>query len=572
MVDRKLIDWIKSQEAKGIGDSKLKSILKRKGWPKDSVDEAINLAHKGKVNWMPLLIAFFVSLILFFVFGLLSMTESDVSFITSLVIMTYLIYSVFVYIKSSKKESFVEIMLINLSSGLFSLVLSALLFNLLVYLVYLISIEINLGIFMGVVFIVLIFYFYLFFIVASKLSTHFVGYFDHESFFVFKHWPFKMFNVDWKKKLTLLKYPLIISLIVLVIMGFIMVDFYSGINKATGDFTLSVTEQIKEEGLHKCVDNLLENQSLDVLDEYSKILIKENGYYDYDPTGFSDVDLIYENCNFHDNSCEQKEFDHNKKIEDQVLFDKDGFYVIKKVETKNKKIVIVSRDYSGEELISCSSSFNDEQLKFKVVQEFEEKREENYNSLINKKFTKITWNNYEQPFIDYVSYVVEVGFDFGNQYLALDVIEHEYELINNQSVVLTDHINKINGNIQILYPLYLNLKSQGEISNVGFSDLISIGYYDIDYILSFDDSLDYLYGNLYYGYEFENKLKDIRNNYYKDKIDELMLTKVEESKESKVIRLKIIETLIGKEIIKLDHTKKKEIIEMTNSPELYEYD
>ena len=63
MLDQKLIGWIKSEEAKKIPDIKLRTRLIKEGWPEKDVDYAINLAHKGKVNWMPVLVTFVLSFI-----------------------------------------------------------------------------------------------------------------------------------------------------------------------------------------------------------------------------------------------------------------------------------------------------------------------------------------------------------------------------------------------------------------------------------------------------------------------------------------------------------------------------
>ena len=55
MVDRKLIDWIKSEEAKGIGDTALRKILLKQKYVKSDIDEAFRLIDERK---LPFLVSF----------------------------------------------------------------------------------------------------------------------------------------------------------------------------------------------------------------------------------------------------------------------------------------------------------------------------------------------------------------------------------------------------------------------------------------------------------------------------------------------------------------------------------
>ncbi|MBT4805443.1 hypothetical protein HON71_04690, partial [Candidatus Woesearchaeota archaeon] len=219
MHSRKLIDWIRSKEAKGLSDSKVKNRLLKGGWPEKDIDYAINYAHKGKVNWMPLLLLFIGSLILFFVVNSISESGEWV-FIFLLGSLIAFFYSLVPYFKSNKKEWFTELLIINYSSGLFALALTFFLFNLIVFIIYLTNLSVTIPLIIILVSLCIIFLFYVFFFTIENISKHFVGYFDYESYFVFKHWPFKIFNVNWKKKWTLLKYPVIVIVIGLIIAGF----------------------------------------------------------------------------------------------------------------------------------------------------------------------------------------------------------------------------------------------------------------------------------------------------------------------------------------------------------------
>ena len=117
-ISRETIDWIKSEEAQGLSDIKVKEILLRQGWPEKEVDLAINLAHKKKVNWLPVLVVFGVSLVLFsLLFVLLGSELADnvVEFVV-FAILALLFYSFIYYHKTDRKESFVQFFVVNFSA------------------------------------------------------------------------------------------------------------------------------------------------------------------------------------------------------------------------------------------------------------------------------------------------------------------------------------------------------------------------------------------------------------------------------------------------------------------------
>ncbi|MEK6845438.1 MAG: hypothetical protein AABY26_01660, partial [Nanoarchaeota archaeon] len=134
-------------------------------------------------------------------------------------ILALLFYSFIYYHKTDRKESFVQFFVVNFSGASLSATLSVLLFNLEVLIIYLLGISINLVTIVVVASLPIIFFFYAYYFSMEKLSKHFQGYFDAEAYLKYKHWPFKLFNVNWNKKWTLLKYPLIIIVVGLVVAG-----------------------------------------------------------------------------------------------------------------------------------------------------------------------------------------------------------------------------------------------------------------------------------------------------------------------------------------------------------------
>lgn len=567
MAERELIDWIKSEEAKGISDAKLKVIMEKRGWPDKDIDKAINLAHKGKVNWMPLIITFALVFVFALIFG------SIIPFIiTFVMVIISLLYALIPYYKSNKQENYIELYIIIFTSGLFSLVVSIIFFNLLVLLTHLTGISVTIPFIIIIPALSIILLFYIFYLTISKLSRHFVGYFDYESFFVFKHWPFKIFNVDWKKKWPLLKYPLITILVGLIISGFVFNSFIYRTNKSMEQTPSAVKEQLKQQMNDDCLSKIITKQNISVVEEEAIPIMKTENQVFYSPEQFLDIDLIYHSCNIQELTCQQKSFDPSKKIEEQVTL-KDGYNAIRKTKTEDKTIIFVSQDYSYNQLLSCSTTFNEEQLKLKVVQEFEEKRRNLFASIFEKQFLKATWSNFANPIIETVLYYVQLGFDLSFHRTGWQITEYEWNFIQNQTTDLTEHINKLNENIKILYPQFLAIKPTKNV----FGSVVTEIYqeptkYSFKHLISFDKSLGYLVGRITHFEKLEQELSKLRENYLKEKIQELYQTKdVEESPESKAIRLKIIETLLAKQIIQNDQQQKQEMIDLTQSPELFEY-
>lgn len=578
MAERELIDWIKSEEAKGISDAKLKTTLEKRGWPDIDIDKAINLAHKGKVNWMPLIITFFISLILFYGYLVtyLDRIEHIIIGLEELLILLliglfgFFLYSLIPYYKSEKKEPLCEQFIIILSSGVLTLIVSTLFFNLLVFLAYITQIPITIPLIIIIPALSIIFLFYVFFLIISKLSRHFAGYFDYESFFVFKHWPFKILDVNWKKKWTLLKYPLIAILIGLIISGFVFNSFISHTNRSMERTLSAIKKEVKQPMYENCLSKIIIKQNISVVEEGEIPVQKTENQVLYLPEQFFDIDLIYHSCNFQEFICQQKSFDYNKKIEEQVTL-KEGQNRIKKTKTENKTIIFIPQDYPYNQLLSCSTAFNEEQLKIKIVQESEDKRKNLLTSIFEKKFSKATWSDFANPKMDVVLYYVQLGLDWGFHRTVLQTIEYEWNIIHNQTTDLTEHTNKLNENIKILYPKFLAIKPKEDTSGMGFSSIYQEPTeYSFSHIISFDKSLGYLVGRITHFEKLGQELSELRENYLKEKIQELYQTKdVEESSESKAIRFKIIETLLAKQIIQNNQQQKQEMIDLTQSPELY---
>ncbi|MBT3813833.1 hypothetical protein HOG07_00190, partial [Candidatus Woesearchaeota archaeon] len=140
-------------------------------------------------------------------------------------------------------------------------------------------------------------------------------------------------------------------------------------------------------------------------------------------------------------------------------------------------------------------------------------------------------------------------------------------MIYDNSTTFPEHIDQLNENIKILYPKYLAIEPKDE-SFYGFG-LFEIGYYSYGGLLSTEVSAYYLISKLLRAEEFVNDLIELKDYYAKNIIKEFYQTKdIEESLESKAIRLKIIETLLAKKIVSDDGGQEEEISAITKTPEL----
>ena len=574
MHSRKLIDWIRSKEAKGLSDSKVKNRLLKGGWPEKDIDYAINYAHKGKVNWMPLLLLFIGSLILFFVVNSISESGEWV-FIFLLGSLIAFFYSLVPYFKSNKKEWFTELLIINYSSGLFALALTFFLFNLIVFIIYLTNLSVTIPLIIILVSLCIIFLFYVFFFTIENISKHFVGYFDYESYFVFKHWPFKIFNVNWKKKWTLLKYPVIVIVIGLIIAGFMFNSAVIRGESSIIETTTSIQNQMNQLFFDDCLDNILVTYNLSVEESLFISILKNEEEYFYDSASFLDIDTILYGCNLNSYTCIEKDFEPNQKVEEQLVLEENFNLVAKVLTNEMIYIVILNEDISNEELISCSNfNIDERELQFKVVQEFINEKRKLFLDIFEKTIPEVTWFNFidlkKQSILDNI----ELGFQLDIFRAQEEAIYHELGPVDNlnkrimiydNSSTFSEHIDKLNDNINILYPKYLASEPK---SNMGFGGLLSNGDYSPWAIFSFEASTDYLVVGLLVSEEWVENFTELMNH-KEDVIKRLYQSKdIEESLESKAIRLKIIETLLAKKIVSDDGGQEEEISAITKTLEL----
>ena len=406
-----------------------------------------------------------------------------------------------------------------------------------------------------------------------------MGYFDYESYFVFKHWPFKIFNVNWKNKWTLLKYPVVIIVIGLVIGGF----FYNETLKRDGlnvkRTYSSMGEQMKINLYEVCMDKITHFSNEFIIDNYFIPIQKNENHFFYDENMFKNIDTIEFGCNFETLICQHKPFDQEKKIEEQINL-KEGNNAIYKRITETGTHISVINTYHYTELLHCSSSFVQEEKDLKVVKEFEEIKVNTFKKIFDVEIPQVTWKNYFDLSKMSIVNIVEIGNVLGIYRNYQNVIDYEigpvYEIRQNMTfydnaTTLERHITNLDENVEILYSMYLSAdKSEKENRVGGWGSSMTIeGAYSYKNLVSLGRSMEYLGAQFFGVEELANSLDQIRKEYNEDYVVELYQNKdVQESLESKAIRLKILETLLAKKVMGYTKMNGEEMGEITKSPEL----
>ncbi|MBU1111603.1 MAG: hypothetical protein ABIG93_00715 [archaeon] len=551
MLDRKAIDWIKSEEAKGLSDVKVKKELEKGGWKDEDIAHAINLAHKGKINWMPILGVFLVSLIAFAFFT---------GIIFSLGILIFcLLYTLIPYIKSGKKELYSELFLLIFSSALISSAIALATFNLSVLIIHLVDIIIPIWLIIVLPIISVIILFYAFFLILAKLSKHFIGYFDYESFFVFKHWPFKLFNINWKHKWAVVKYPLIAAIVPLII--FLLVfNFYfiPEFNEKLERSSEGVNEQVSQQLL----DNLIEQISRVPISEHLIYPIHKIGNnLEYDPDCCQDFYAIYRNCDVEELRCKELIPVGYTELEELFLEFPDGISIIDKYELDNSTYLLFRGTHSYEELLS-GSLFDEDMLHLEIIQELEDNFDSYYLEKLESDPVEANIFNFFSVVNNRITSTMELARFSANNFFSRDVANYEWDEIlegYEQGVFydgtdsLTEHVTRLTGNVKLLYDRYLeteelDVSEEFYYSSGGFMGIVR-EHYNYKYLRESVSSWEYLARRTSLVQDFSQQLGEEFNKYPRDTIEEYYEDRyVEESEESKAIRLKLLETYLAREL------------------------
>jgi len=548
MISSEVIEWIKSEEAQGLSDTKVRTILKQRNWPEEDIDLMIKLAHKKKVSWMPLILIFFLAIIAFFsslaLFGFHNTEEHFVfGFFGTL---TLMIYSLIYYHKTNKRESFTQFFIINFSSFSITSLITLFFFNIIVLIMYWLHSPLSVLVILLIYLICAIAFFYLYFGIVSKLSRHFQGYFDLEAYLIYKHLPFKILNVNWNKKWTLLKYPLFV---IIILSLFLFVVYVQEVNSAERGFSNTldgIKESLSQRESDRCYSLIYTKMNVSSRSGEVFPLHREGEKYFYDISNFLDIDRIFYDCSFSDYSCKEKPFNPSLLIEKQINF-KEGVTSIFSIRnTSFGNILVISSDHPLEQQLNCPF-FTDEEMKLKITQETEKERRRVITYSFEKEPLTINIFNFPQKVNEVVLWTYRLGLDLGFNSVMVKMIKNSSDLNANFS---KDILNS-EKNIRSLYPRFLSLKNAGEYPDYPsfLNTRVNSNYYWNEALFNSKYGNDYLWNLWSWRLDLRDKLNALKYEYPRQRIAELYQTiDVGESEQSKAIRLKIIELLLAKQI------------------------
>ena len=203
-----------------------------------------------------------------------------------------------------------------------------------------------------------------------------------------------------------------------------------------------------------------------------------------------------------------------------------------------------------------------------------------FKKIFDVEIPQVTWKNYFDLSKMSIVNIVEIGNVLGIYRNYQNVIDYEigpvYEIRQNMTfydnaTTLERHITNLDENVEILYSMYLSAdKSEKENRVGGWGSSMTIeGAYSYKNLVSLGRSMEYLGAQFFGVEELANSLDQIRKEYNEDYVVELYQNKdVQESLESKAIRLKILETLLAKKVMGYTKMNGEEMGEITKSPEL----
>lgn len=430
--------------------------------------------------------------------------------------------------------------------------------------------------------------FYLFFISVGFLSKRFLGYFNDEAYFKFKWKLMWLFKADWKQKWTLVKYPLMIILIMLVIIGFVFNAYVQDANKDNSRAFKGVKEQLKQQQSSDLMEIYLEDKNLSNY-EHTRVyaIINENNEIYLDQDALKDTSIIYFGCNFKKMECDQMDYNPNLPLEIQIDIE-EGDSVLTIYDFFDKEIAY----YQGYESNGWISpfSFSEEQMKLSIFNEIKEEENRVFSFILNlNEDSDVTWFNVYDKTRETVVTFVKMGSDLGKFRSKREFAEFEFAAIKefeengtfyDKTNSLNEHIVLLQNNVNELNQIFKQ-KDQLFSSNKfgGWSNML-LTFEDGDYTwvtpFSFDESYQFFIGRWDVLISFGKDLTEVREN----RGIILLLTEQfaaleNADAEDESIRLKIIEVALAKDLFESCNQYRdgvqvcwKMVLDLTQTPEL----
>ena len=646
MVNKQLADWIKSEEAHGYSETQLRKYLIQQGYNKKDIEDAIKSLSQTEIKFslvnyvktisIPLFLVFILSfiflsysfdkllegIILLVILGVFafiidilykknkSTLAKWIAGLSLIVLIFYsfnfeVLYSIIMFVliaihsltyffKSKKKYPLESIFLTLLISLTFSFAISFLVYLIYAYGIFALIGTIQAFILNLVMFPLFIIFIVSYFLISIKLLKKSTDEFDYVAYFRFKHFPFSMLNILSSKeeniRKSIIKSTAILSILLLLIglvttaiLGISFVNnTYSGISDAQEDLSSQIQYS------HDRYEKIIESKGFYEETRINRVFEK-NGEFLYLEREFEDVNRIFFNCDTNLN-CQQKSFNPNQKIENQVSL--SGFNAFLIAENETGKSIFLLPTESYDEIISHNVfEFEDAELQnTQISNEINTQWQSIHRGIINREIiAPKSWQEKLSFFytgkayddvIDYILFVTNLGLSLSDIRQSMQIVPQEYKWINENAVnntpfydgtqTIQEHIQKLQNNINQIYPK-LSESKQDEEGGVG--TIMSMGLFDEQGSL-FDKASDKIYKHLdiYKAIErLGSELSEIRQNFQTEKINQdYDKRNIQESDTNKILRLKIVETKIANKVIRDCKTNecKMQIISLTKNPKL----
>ncbi len=627
MVNKQLVDWIKSEEAQGYSERQLREYLLKQGYLKKDVDEAVKLSSETKINGfslinyiksisLPIIILFLASFIFLsysfdtfkegiyfliilvafayiinltykkykdrFVLYLILIFCMAVSFfhinalwipiIVSLVLIHTLIY----YFKSKQKYSLESLFLTFLMSIIFAITLAFVSYLIIAYgvfpLIGTIS-ALTLNLILSPIILIFILSYQLILIGLLK-----------------KCFGKKGENINKSViKTTLIIYVLflLISLVTIAIIGVIYVDkAYSGISDT----------ELETKTIYESSSRYLELAKLQEYDNLRiSIFLVIDGRFIHSKWEFEDVGMIFYDCDINLN-CKNKSFNPETRLEDQVSlkgsYDWEGRGKLIIAEVPEKTIFILPQESFEEAIMHNVFEFEDQELRdTRIGKELNAEFYYIYKQIIDRHTEmplnwqqKLSYFHSGRVYLDLANNLwvfVMSNFDIYYIHDSIKITLEEYKWIksnkiNNSSFydgtqTVAEHMQNLQNNIEQVY-LQLPKTIDKDKNEYLFRMWDPFNLYPGKYSPLFNKANVNVFNHLdIYNtmYEMGEFYFEMQNSYIINKIkDEYNKKDLSESDISKILRLKIIETKIAKQVIDKCRTDecKIEIFSLTKNP------
>ncbi len=445
MVNKKLADWIKSEEAQGYSEQQLRQYLLQQGYNKKNVEDTIksfsNVTTKFSITGyiksisIPVFLLFLISF--FFLSFSFDKLIEGIFFLATLVVLAFIIdllykknkfkftkyfiglsfiilvilsfnYQLFYvttlslialihmlkyYIGSNKRYNLESIFLTLLISLTFASAIAFIFYLTIAYGVdsFLNTIKAVIS-FLIVTPIILVFT-YSYLSISIALLKKSLGEFNYEAYFKHKFLPFSIFNWMYTKdknlrssiiKTTLLIYFLFL-VVFLITTAFIGLNFVNNNHSEVSDRIYVIRDIVIPPYSYERHVKIIKLKGFEII--RINQVIEDKGNFLYIKQDLENIETTYYDCDINLN-CKNKPYNLNQKLEKQVSLKGISFLVVAKI--NSKKVIFLLPKESSEEIITHHIfEFEDPEFKnTKIISEINEKMQIIKRDILNKNIEK----------------------------------------------------------------------------------------------------------------------------------------------------------------------------------------